>query len=79
MGGKEVFPERRAGAGLSWVCGWVGRSPEKGSAEVGRFAGQGKMEAMRTGPGVARHSGISFASTVCSKEQLTPMHGLFEL
>ena len=63
-GGKEVFPGRLAGAGLSWLCGWVGRTPKMDSAGVGRCVGQRKMEAVRTGAGVARRYGISFALTV---------------
>lgn len=55
---------RRAGAGLSWVCRGVGRTPKMGSTGVGRCVGRGKMEAARTGLGVAWHSDISFALTV---------------
>lgn len=65
------------GRGWAGFAGWVGRTPKKGSAGVGRCAGKGKMEAVRTGLGLARHSGNSFAWAVLSK-QLTLMHGLFE-
>lgn len=59
------LPREASGGGVALgLRGWVGRTPKNDSAGVGRCAGEGKMEAVRSGPGVARHSGISFALTV---------------
>lgn len=61
---EESFPREASGGGVERVCGWVGRTPKMGSTGVGRCVGKGKMEAVGSGSGVARHSGIDFALAV---------------
>lgn len=64
-GWEGSLPREASGGGveLGLRGGWDA-PPERVARGWGWCVGKGKMEAVRTGLGVARHSGISFAPTV---------------